>query len=130
PRPLGWTGPPVVERRRGGWGGASGCGWGCGGRRLCLWEGSSHRITVSNPQPGQDSRLRHCRELQKWGPSCGPGRHGIKLPNQRFCGGQKMWEKPPPTATCRCRRDLSPPTRVVAAPAPVRTLTPPRLQRP
>lgn len=29
--------------------------------------------------------------------------------------------QPPPTATCRCRRDLLPPTRVVAAPAPVRT---------
>lgn len=27
-------------------------------------------------------------------------------------------QPPPPTATCRCRRDLSPPTHVVAAPAP------------
>lgn len=32
-RPLGWPRGWVAGRRRRGWGGASGCGWGCGGRR-------------------------------------------------------------------------------------------------
>ncbi|XP_040314113.1 uncharacterized protein LOC121019003 isoform X6 [Herpailurus yagouaroundi] len=39
-------------------------------------------------------------------------------------------EAPPPTATCRCRRDLSPPTHVVAAPAPGKTRTRPGIQGP
>lgn len=34
------------------------------------------------------------------------------------------------TATCRCRRDLSPPTHVVAAPAPGEQRTSPEPQRP
>ncbi|XP_045297722.1 uncharacterized protein LOC123578707 isoform X8 [Leopardus geoffroyi] len=146
PRPLGWpdteqlgagagAGPqllPRLRREEAVPAGAKGAGQGLRAFSRCIIPGPPPPSAGAAAGP-EAASLR--RELQKWSLSCRPRSSQARDPVTKSAFLQRVGkpftiQAPPPTATCRCRRDLSPPTHVVAAPAPGKTRTRPGIQGP